>query len=351
MLRPLLQEATALERVVARLNIMSTGAFALAGTVTRIAEQGDLRQQANALVSALRRALYDHAYSRELKHSLAEIPDALPDAELRAALHHANASKSRWDRGWSIDAGCSGEKFVVRKRRAARLVEPGEFLLEDPFQWPPANGARVRLRVPRSASRLHPSFYFAFGETLPAFGPEFDLVRFYWNVELAGAAELVRILTTALNRFRIPFRLKCLTIKEHYDRVDSAVLFVQKRFFPITAQLVTENWADLAPLLSEATPLFTKRLAPGLAVAENPLGGGSFGTERCKLLAEGLWDAHVACASSSAEKLICVQERFSAAGLSLDEPHIEAGSTIKYALPAAHPAAPRVRESTRFVAR
>src|SRR6185369_4907919 len=120
-----------------------------------------------------------------------------------------------------------------RKNRKARLVQPGEFLLDDPYQWPPAFGASVRIRVPRDARRLQTGFYFAFGETPPAFGASFDVVRLYWNVQLASAPELVRSLTTTLNRFRVPFRLKCLTIPAHYDRVDAAVLFVQKRYFPI----------------------------------------------------------------------------------------------------------------------
>ena len=126
------------------------------------------------------------------------------------------------------------------------------------------------LRVSRESTRLQSAFYFAFGETLPPLGPDFDLVRFYWNVQLAAAPELVRVLTTRLNRFRVPFRLKCLTIPEHYDRLDSAVLFVQKRYFPITAQLITDARDELAHLLSDATPLFTLRLAAGLGFGFMP---------------------------------------------------------------------------------
>ena len=343
MLRPLLTEAPALERVVARVNIISPSAFSLAGTVTRVPEHRDLRQQANALVDALRYALYDYAYSRELKHELPEIAHGKVDRALIAELRRANSSRNRWDRGWSIEPVHSAEQYVVRKKRAARLVQPGEFLLEDPPQWPPSAGSRVRLRVARESTRLQSSFYFAFGETLPALGPDFDLVRFYWNVHLASAPELVSILTTRLNHLRVPFRLKVLTIPAHYDRLDAAVLFVQKRFFPITADLIVDALQELAPLLGDATPLFTQRLGPGLGFAENPGEGGSFGTSRCRLLAEGLWDAHVAVAESNAAKVTCVEERFAAAGLSLNQPHLDTGSTDTYVLPQRRTAPPPPR--------
>ena len=322
-----------LERVIASTNIISPTAFSVAGDVTRISTFNDARQQASALVNVLQDVLYDHAYSRELTEPPVVVEDAEPDSALVRALRRANASRNRWDRGWWIEPPGDADQFVVRKKRKARLVRPGEFMLDDPYIWPPSFGASVRLRVPRDARHLQTGFYFAFGETAPPPGASFDLVRLYWNVQLAGAPGLVHSLTKTLNRFHVPFRLKCLTIPAHYDRVDAAVLFVQKRYFPITAQVVADTWSALEPHLGQATPLFTLRLAPGLAMAENPADGSSFGKSRCRLLAEGLWDAHVAVADMPADRHDCVAERFGAAGLSLEQPHLDAGSTDVYSLP------------------
>ncbi len=326
-------EPPAIERVIAQVSITSPTTFTVGGAVTRVPELEDLREQASTLVGTLAQVLYEQVFARSFDSAGRTIAPAKPDRSLVKTLRAANTSRNRWEGGWVIEPGVGTDRYVVRRNREARLVHPGEFVLDDPQGWPPAAGARARLRVPREARRLQDGYYVALGETLPDIDNAFDLVRLYWNARLGGAAALVHSLTMLLNRFRIPFRLECLAIPAHYDRVDSAVLSVSKRYFPITAQLIADSWPQLTPQLLEETPLFARPLAPGLAVAEDLEEGESFGGLRCVLLAEGLWDAHVARVQSDADRLACVAERFSAAGFSLEQAHLNAGSTHVFELP------------------
>jgi hypothetical protein len=84
------------------------------------------------------------------------------------------------------------------------------------------------------------------------------------------------------------------------------------------------------PSLKAETPLFSKPLAHGLGLAEDPKTGENFGTSRCRLLAEAVCKAHERGLDSAEARWNEVIAAFAAAGLSLDRPHLNPGSTDRY---------------------
>ena len=70
----------------------------------------------------------------------------------------------------------------------------------------------------------------------------------------------------------------------------------------------------------------TLPLAPGLAFAEDPGTGESFGTHRCLLLAEAALTAAERDLQAPEERLEVVRERFAEAGTTLDAPHLGGSS-------------------------
>ena len=66
----------------------------------------------------------------------------------------------------------------------------------------------------------------------------------------------------------------------------------------------------------------TLRLSPGLAFAEDPGGGASFGAHRCLLLAEAVVAAAERGLHTTEGRLEIVRERFSEAGTTLDAPYL-----------------------------
>ena len=160
-------------------------------------------------------------------------------------------------------------------------------------------------------------------------------MRFYWNIDAAGAVPLTQRLTRRLNGFQVPFRFKALTYSSQYDRTDPAILYVEKRYFQIAALLALETHQELASHLGAEVGLFTKPLAPGLGLAEDPGNGESFGMHRCRLVAEGLWQAFHQQLSDSPARLATVLDRFRGEGLDLDRPHLGPGSADLYTIPRA----------------
>jgi hypothetical protein len=118
-----------------------------------------------------------------------------------------------------------------------------------------------------------------------------------------------------------------------YLRADAAVLYVAKKDLPRVMAIVPVVHAAMVRHLRASTPFFTKRLARGLGVAEDPGDGRSFGQHRCELVADALvrhfesggpWDRAAADA---------VVARFSEAGLDASRPWLGAGSADCYEWP------------------
>jgi hypothetical protein len=82
-------------------------------------------------------------------------------------------------------------------------------------------------------------------------------------------------------------------------------------------------WADR---LRSPTPAFARWIGPGVAIADDPPDGGSFGMLRCRQLAEGIARADREGAGSSAERLATVAARFAEDGASIDALHLGPGS-------------------------
>jgi hypothetical protein len=98
--------------------------------------------------------------------------------------------------------------------------------------------------------------------------------------------------------------------------------------------LLVDLYPAFAPALSGLVPALTKPLAPGVAFAEDPGTGDSFGLHRCFLIADGIVRAAEAGRASPTEQVETVAERFAENGLSLERPYLNAASTDEYAVPA-----------------
>jgi hypothetical protein len=325
-----------LMRIADAITFPSPGTVALAGrtapaAVTAPPPMPGAVPNANPLVAQLQHLLYDWCYCRRFG---AAVPNPAPasaaEPEFLASLTAANAGRERWDTGWRIQQTLPSGQIAAVKGAATRMVWPGEFLAHGAPGLPPSPGSEISLFAPRESRVMQPGFYFVFGETLADQEEEMSLVRFYWHVTAAGAAPLIAGLTQALNRFAIPFRFKCLSMAQLYDRTDPAVLYLAKRYYRIAAEVLPAAYKTVHPFLRTGTPLFSKSLAAGLGFAENPKSGESFGMNRCRLVAEAICNTHARGIDATEARLSDIASAFEAAGLSLDRPYLNPGSADHY---------------------
>ena len=329
-----------LERIIPAVEFLSGEAFTFAGKKSAplpMLPPAAPAQPVNLLplVAQLQQFLYAYCYSRRFEGAA---PDPKPvenpvDAELVERLSRANTSRDIWDDGWTIYDFLQSGQVLAQKHNLFRAVWPGEFLTRDVYAQAPQPGASASIFLPRESRTVQAGFYFALGETVGDQQDDYRIVRFYWNLDHTAAPALVSALTKDLNQFQIPFRFKCPNHRAAYERSDCAILYVSKRLFRITAELVARVTATLTEQLRDATPLFTKKVARGLAFAEDTGSQESFGMSRCRMLAQGLWNAHQKGARDVAARLKLVEEEFARNRVSLDRPYLNAGSVEGYEFP------------------
>ena len=289
------------------------------------------------LVELLTSILYRYVYSRPFKPPLPPLPPDAPeredftqDAALSGVLSAANASRDRWEHGWTIAQTHSSGQITAQRGSLSRSLWPGQFLSKDGPGARPRPGAQISIFYPRESVSLQPGFYYCFGETPEDESFAFGLVRIYWHVGLAGAPELVRSLSTRLNFFQVPFRFKCSVMPSQYDRTDVAVVYLAKRLFPFVAEVLQEVYPAVRPHLGPEVPFFTWRLAPGVGIAEDPATGESFGQHRCRLLAEACWSCFLRGDQEAASRLAELRNLAAAQGADPERLHLNAGSLDCY---------------------
>ncbi|HET7463374.1 MAG TPA: T3SS effector HopA1 family protein [Longimicrobium sp.] len=277
------------------------------------AEAAAARSAGAIVVPLLTEVLYGQAYARRFGAPPVPPPAAGPGDDLTALLRAAHPGRDRWEDGWEIRQPLSTGRVVAGRGVDARFLWPGEFVLADGPGMQPVKGARIRVWRPRESATLQPGFWFAFGAA--GGSEELPLLRVYFNLAADAAPLLVAALVGGLDRHGVPFRFKCLSHRSLYPRTDAAVLYVARRHWAPASEIVEAAAARVGRGMLDETPLFTRRLAPGVALAEDPGGGESFGMHRCRLAAQGVWTAWTQGAHAPAARLAAVEEAFARGGV------------------------------------
>ncbi len=234
------------------------------------------------------------------------------------ALSQANCGRGAWQAGWRV-AAVDGDTIAVVRPDGLRLLAPAEDCRVE--------GVHADVRVSKELTGLSPGAYVALGDTP---GPAGDLARLYWGIAAAGAVTLVARVTYALNRASLPFALELPANPARYGRRPAATVLLARADVAAAITLLRPLLRTLAAHLADRAPAFTKPLARGLALAEEPGDGTSFGEHRCRLLAEAIVTASEQGRHSAEQRHAAVRERFRAAGLTLDAPYLQAGSDDAY---------------------
>lgn len=328
-----------LPRILQALQILSPTSFSWAGRTISVVESRQQRppdpnDQRNLMLEHLVRQLYHHCYCRKFNPDVSYQPIVLqPDEDFVNALSEANTTVERLDPGWHVLRRLPTEHYFVQKNDFIRAVAPDELISPDGPGVAFREGTTVSVVCRKESRTMHPGFYYIFGATITDQQDEDDLLRFYWNIKAEGARSLVRLLTGRLNRFQIPFRLKCLNNPASYNRTDAVVLYLNRRFYRLATELLAEVHEHVEDRLEPDAPLFSKQLAAGLGLAEEPGDGESFGQQRCRILAEGVWNAYELNLQAENERLEEIIKHFETKGLNLDHPHLNPGSIEQYDFP------------------
>jgi hypothetical protein len=316
------------------MGILSPQVLVFAGQQIPVTPHADATGRAvppdQAMIAALQARLYAAAYNRPFDPAAAQPQPELTD--IGDELSRANPGGERWDHGWQVYQALPNGAVNAHKHGRATMFLPGQYMAAAavPGTHAPVQPGTMISGYLAKELRNQGGFYIALGEQVQPYYEQASLVRVYWNVRQEGAAPLLHALVSRFNRFQVPFRFKTLTYRQLYGRFDAGVLFVGRRRWDITARLVAELYAQMKPYLDPDVPSFTRTLAPGLSFAEDPGSGDSFGTSRCRLIAEGLWRAYQRGQQTDGVRYEEIAGAFTRAGLSLERPWLNPGSVDTY---------------------
>jgi Lanthionine synthetase C-like protein/HopA1 effector protein family len=284
------------------------------------------------LFSQLRWQLYGAFYCQGIA-TVAQVATGVHSppsaAKFVEALSHANTGKGYWEQGWTVTARNS-HRLLVRRNGLELWALPED--CRSALNGHLSEGATVSVHFPKELGLVSPGFYVAKSDVEMPDSKSQIVLRFYWNLKAHSAVPLVRALTRGLNDIGVQFRFKVASNESYFVRCDSGVLYVDKNDFGAVSRVVRRVYAEIGTEnFNPRVPALTKALAPGLGFAEDPGSQlDSFGTHRCRLLAEGLIQAHKIGSQSLRERLAVVEGRFAEDGLSLERPFLNSGSTDVY---------------------
>ncbi len=268
------------------------------------------------LVAGLGNEIYSSFYcrGRPVPARWGEPAPLAPDPGLAAALSEANAGCGSWQAGWMVER-IEDHQAVVTSELRARVP-----MLDCRGPGGVRPGAAVQIRVPREHLWLAPGFYTALSDAAVDVESALGVLRAYWNITPTGAPALMRALTTRLNASEVPFRLKVADHPFRLDRCDAAVLYLPVGSFKAMRATLLEVAADLRKHLRPSIPAFTHEFAAGVGLAEHDGGDVSFGTLRCRLVAEAIVRAHQRGVTELDERIAVVAEYFEEGGIEIDAP-------------------------------
>ncbi len=294
----------------------------------------DLRQDYLSL--HLRNYLYDIYYSGELQPLAVEATAPAPvlknntvrgiDAEFYAQIHQANQGTGYFDLSWQVVQHQASGSLTVKKDGLTVQIHPDRHLRA--ADRAARMGDTVAILLPRN--RLETGYYIAIGNagTVAEDGTVLELCL---NLSAEGAIAAMKTLTSRFNAQAIPFSFKVLMNPTDYQRYDAGVLQIERVHYQQARPVLEQVYKEVRSHLCPETPLFTKVLAPGLGLAEEPdQASQDFGLHRCQLVAEALLQVHETCDRTPEARLAAINQRFVAEGLSLQQPYLNPNATDIY---------------------
>jgi hypothetical protein len=163
-------------------------------------------------------------------------------------------------------------------------------------------------------------------ELLPPRSAGIRRTRLYLDLDEEDARRVIGMIRR-FNEVRLPFTLKVAAQPAVYEhRSDTVILFVQRDEYRRASEILLEEATRSGLTPRPPIPAFTRRLATGVAVADDPHVAESFGESRCRLLAAGILRAHEAGKATLESRLEQIEAAFLAGGIGLESAHLEPGS-------------------------
>lgn len=286
------------------------------------------------LIGSLQFQLYKDFYCKEVAQPAVDSPKDRPTiiTPFVEELIKNNNGHGQSSPEWYVCSISNDGRLVVKKKGLSLCVQSRDCDSDQAI----AAGTTLRLQFPKDLTGISPGFYLALGGQNYSWNYD-NLIRWYWNLNPDGALRFLNKATTTFTKKKIAYRIKVINAPSRFTRNDAVVVYHQKNDWDGVADCLARLYPDLSTYLKWGVPAFTKPLAQGVGLAEDPGSGESFGLQRCRILAELLVEAYEKGGYSSEAVYQWVVSGFSEKGIEIEKPYLNTGSTDTYKFPIKHP--------------
>ncbi len=248
------------------------------------------------------------------------------DVAFHQLLQKSNTSNGYFDPDWRIVGEADNDELIVVKDGLNLHINKSQHLAKDSKK----SGIGDLVSIYLAHNLAGQDTYIMVGN----FGrpDRASSVELYFNFTPDAAVAIATKLTRELNKLGIPFQFAILHNPELFSRTDGGTLWLPQAGYLAAKTALTQIYSAQQANFSPQVPLFTKQLAPGLGLAEVPTTPGSFGMQRCELLATGLLAAIEQDRASATDKLTTIRQQFTIAGIDWLHPYLNPAAVDCYGL-------------------
>lgn len=280
----------------------------------------------SGIVSRATQAIYSVCYTGAKRRTRQSLAHRIQDWLVEEVVTSVRSSQEL-DWAWCIEQ--INQNGSVRARRGGRVesFSGGEYLLgAGPNQS--SKGERIGVPAWRGTFDSLTQSIFMRYRYLGVAG-ETQEIRIYLNVKPAGIVDLLKRLSDLLTIWDIPFTIKCPAKRSLCERRDVVVLYLDRRNVTVACNLLFRLREAMKDYFVDDVPLFALRIAPGVAFAESPHDGSSFGMSRSEVCARGLVEA-AQRDDTLKTRVACMLDAFDRSGISIERPHLNPSSHFPY---------------------
>ncbi len=282
--------------------------------------------QASFLQDHLQTFLIDRYFSRSLESTTSrdfanDNADSI-HSEFYQSLEQANPCLGYYDWSWTIAEILDGDWIGVVKD-GLHLKMPGTHI------YPPAGwkvGDEIAIAMPKNLLTVD-RYMMVSDRGRPQNSP---IANIYFHIPAAMATLLLTQLANGLNQAEVLFEVALLIDEAAYPRSDAAILRIDRSAYAIAEPVLRSVYLELktaALALASATadiaptPLGTKLLAPGVAVAEVATLEQDFGSVFWRAVAKGLAVAWGNELEQTEQRWKSIQTELAAVGIDILHTH------------------------------
>lgn len=240
---------------------------------------------------------------------------------LASGLRASIAASTRWESGWVAMRTAPSGMCLAGRGNQTRELRPGEYVNLVRHGMPVAPGDQIAVTELLEWIDEPTGFWCARSWTAE---PQKPLVRIYFSTRSDQVGFVLMELTETLDTLKLPYSLKCSAFASAYSRVDSLIVYLEAGSWSRTAVEITAMARRVKDHLRDATPPLTKKIAQGVAFAEDPGTNESFGENRCRALAPAVLALLQDQPSSADDALEKLSLSLRAAGIDPAQPWLDA---------------------------